>query len=57
VGATGEAKKAEIASSSGVSALDDTAVSAVRNWRFKPAQRAGVAVDFTIVVPVRFELE
>jgi periplasmic protein TonB len=36
--------------------LDDRAVQAVRQWRFSPAQRQGVAVDVIVEVAVEFKL-
>jgi protein TonB len=37
--------------------LDESALSAVRRWRFVPAQRAGAAIDSWVDVPVSFRLE
>ena len=36
--------------------LNDRAVQAVRQWRFAPAQRLGVAVDVIVEVAVEFKL-
>jgi len=36
--------------------LDERAISAVRQWRFAPAQRKGVAVDVLVEVAVEFTL-
>jgi len=41
----------------GVFGLDDAAVAAVRQWRFRPALHAGVPVASWAVVPVRFSLQ
>jgi TonB family protein len=38
------------------SGLDDRAVQAVRQWRFTPADRQGVAVDVIVEVGVEFRL-
>jgi protein TonB len=42
--------------SSGFSALDAEAVKTVRDWRFRPAQRAGVPVAGSITTAVHFRL-
>jgi protein TonB len=36
--------------------LDERAISAVRQWRFAPAQRKGVPVDVLVEVAVEFTL-
>ena len=56
VSPSGSASAVSIASSSGVASLDQAALRAVRRWRFKPAQRDGLAVAATVQVPIRFEL-
>ena len=38
------------------SGLDDRAIQAVRQWRFAPADRRGVAVDVIVEVGVEFRL-
>jgi protein TonB len=43
--------------SSGHELLDDTALEAVRKWRFVPAKRAGRAVAATVTIPINFKLE
>ncbi|MCA3344865.1 MAG: energy transducer TonB [Roseomonas sp.] len=43
--------------SSGFSALDAAAVQAVRDWRFRPAQRGGLPVAGSITTAVHFRLE
>lgn len=47
----------EVKGSSGHSVLDHCAVAAVRQWRFKPAQRGGQAVAASVEVPIRFDLK
>jgi protein TonB len=42
--------------SSGESALDESAMEAVRTWRFEPAKRDGVPVRAWAVVPIEFKL-
>jgi periplasmic protein TonB len=56
VSPSGSASTVSIASSSGVASLDQAALRAVQRWRFKPAQRDGVAVVATVQVPIRFKL-
>ena len=43
--------------SSGFSALDAEAIKAVRDWRFRPAQRGGLPVAGSITTAVHFRLE
>ena len=52
VSATGLTAGAEIAETSGVKALDDAALAAVRTWHFRPAMRDGRAMPFDM--PFRF---
>lgn len=47
----------QIARSCGYSRLDQAALSAVRKWRFQPAQRGGIPVDAWVVVPIEFDVE
>ena len=42
--------------SSGFKRLDEAALRCVKRWRFKPATRAGVALDFTYELPIDFSL-
>ena len=57
VGADGAVRKAEVAESSGFEELDQSALDTVRTrWRFVPARRGGVAVDSSVLVPVKFSL-
>lgn len=57
VGADGSAQQVEVRTSSGSSRLDDSALRAVRGWKFVPAQRGGVAIDSWVLVPIVFRLE
>jgi hypothetical protein len=43
--------------SSGHRVLDNSALDAVRKWKFHPATIGGVKVSSTVKVPVRFRLE
>ena len=42
--------------SSGYASLDDSALEAVRAWRFEPAKRMGTPVDAWVEIPIRFKL-
>jgi len=53
----GRAARVKVARSSGHDVLDDSALRSVRQWRFEPARRLGVAVEMWVQVPVRFVLD
>lgn len=55
--ADGTAGSVLLARTSGSALLDDAAIEAVRPWRFRPAMRAGVPVDSTVSIPIRFRLD
>lgn len=57
VDSRGQPINVEIKQSSGFQVLDREAVKAVRQWRFQPAQRAGIAVAGEVLVPVRYQLD
>ena len=42
--------------SSGYASLDNSAVEAVKAWRFEPARRMGSPVDAWVEIPIRFKL-
>ena len=56
VGADGRAESVSLRRSSGVPALDQAALAAVRRWTFEPARAGGMAVSSRVEVPVRFSL-
>lgn len=56
VGSNGRPTGVVVKKSSGVSILDEAAVTAVRRWTFEPARSAGLPVESTVEVPVRFSL-
>ena len=56
VSALGIVEVVTIVTSTGISILDEAAVLAVRQWRFRPAQRGDRSVAATVLVPVVFEL-
>jgi protein TonB len=41
---------------SGYTSLDEAAITAVKGWRFTPAQQFGKPVEATVLVPLNFEL-
>jgi protein TonB len=56
VGENGRPQEVTVGESSGESSLDQAAIEAVRQWRFEPAKRNGVAVRAWAIVPVEFKL-
>ncbi len=56
VAASGNPLAVRVVSSSGHSLLDESAVEAVRSWRFVPASQAGQAVVGSVDVPVDFRM-
>ncbi|MBV8536740.1 MAG: energy transducer TonB [Alphaproteobacteria bacterium] len=56
VAASGDPLAVRVVSSSGHSLLDDSALQAVRSWRFIPASQAGQAVAGSVDVPVDFRM-
>lgn len=57
VSAEGHSEAVAIHSSSGFEALDESAVEAVKKWRFNPAKRGNTAVASSVIVPINFTLE
>lgn len=56
VGKDGRPREVTVKASSGDTALDEAALTAVRQWRFEPARRDGEPVPATVVVPIQFRL-
>lgn len=56
VGEDGRVQEVTVGKSSGEAALDESAMDAVRQWRFEPAKRDGVPVRAWAVVPIEFKL-
>lgn len=54
--ADGTVGEVRIKQSSGYKRLDDTAVKAVKRWRYTPAKRGGEAIDYWYLQPVDFSL-
>lgn len=57
VGADGVPIEVDVVGHSGSRDLDRAAASAVRQWRFTPAQRNGQPVEASVDVPITFSLE
>jgi protein TonB len=47
----------EIAHSSGYDILDESAIDAIKQWRFTPAKRAETPIASSVIVPVIFTLD
>jgi protein TonB len=56
VGPNGRPTRVVLKKSSGVPILDQAAAAAVRRWTFEPARTAGLPIESTVEVPVRFSL-
>ena len=54
--ASGSAGEVSVATSSGHDILDESALEAVKHWRFIPAKRGGQPVDSWVNVPLNFSL-
>jgi len=47
----------EIERGSGYEILDESAIEAIRQWRFTPARRGETPIASTVIVPVIFTLQ
>jgi len=56
VNAQGTVGAIRVRTSSGYSDLDQSALTTVRRWRFRPAQRDGKHVGCDVAVPIRFTI-
>lgn len=57
VDTAGRVASVSVVKSSGHRALDERALSTVRDrWRFKPARAAGLPVGSEVIIPIRFDL-
>jgi protein TonB len=54
ISAEGRVVDLAVAETSGLASFDQSALDAVRSWRFAPAKRQGLAVTHEVFVPVRF---
>ncbi len=52
----GRAGEVRIKKSSGYALLDQSALNAVRAWRFEPARKMGTPLVMTVDIPIRFSL-
>jgi periplasmic protein TonB len=56
IAADGSVAEVRVDKSSGYAALDESAVTTVRRWRFDPARRSGQPVRFEVRLPVTFSV-
>ncbi len=56
INTAGRAENIELETSSGFASFDQSAIDAVRDWRFAPAKRQGLAVMHEVLIPVRFRI-
>lgn len=56
VDVTGQPLEIQMAKSSGYARLDESALAAVKKWKFQPAMRSGSAVEAWVLIPVEFSL-
>jgi TonB family protein len=54
---TGRVEQAKIRKSSGYSILDQSALNAVKTWRFEPAKKSGRPFTMWVEVPIKFVLK
>jgi protein TonB len=57
VSTAGRPDTISVQASSGFKPLDDSAVTAVRSWRFRPAALGSMNVRSRVLIPVRFRLD
>lgn len=57
VSAKGEALNVQVSRTSGYARLDDAAVRAVKQWKFKPSRRGDEAIEGMALVPIVFSLK
>jgi protein TonB len=55
--AQGTVADVQVERSAGHPDLDQSALEAVRRWRFEPARRGGEAVAVWVIIPVEFKLQ
>ena len=52
----GRVASARVYRTSGYPEMDESALRTVRQWIFTPARRGQIAVEDTVIVPVRFQI-
>jgi len=52
----GLVQKANVDTTSGYRSLDDAAIAAVRGWRFEPARKRGLPIEYEVLVPINFSI-
>jgi protein TonB len=52
----GRVGEIEVKESSGYDVLDQSALTAVKRWKFIPARKGGVAIPLWVNIPIKFEL-
>jgi|GEM_PF-582455 len=57
VGVNGQVLSVVVAQSSGHAMLDESALTAIRSWKFSPMMRDGKAAASSALIPVRFHLD
>ncbi len=57
VNAEGRVDSLSVRTTSGFAPLDQSAVSAVREWRFRPASLGSIKMRSRVVIPIRFRLD
>jgi protein TonB len=46
-----------VVSKSSNAEFEQPAINAVKNWKFKPAQKAGAPVKISLILPIKFSIE
>jgi protein TonB len=57
IGVDGRVETLKLLQSSGVSSLDESALTTVKKWRFEPARRLGKPVAMDVKTVIKFEIE
>lgn len=57
IGTEGRPDSVSVRTSSGFAPLDQSAIQAVRQWRFRPASLGSMNVRSRVLIPVRFRLD
>ena len=57
IGVNGQVQSVSVAESSGYAMLDESALKAIRIWKFSPRLKDGQAVASSALIPIRFHLD